>query len=117
MTIVQKIRVRDPNGVDLTVFELETRRFLRRARRMILDTGELVHEVGGSLVIADTGEQLTRRCLQASTSVPFGWKADISPPCRTNDNALAAQRGSTKKVREKQLDRRIFRSLMTCNPE
>ena len=60
MAIVGKIRVRDPNGVDLTVFELERRRFLSRARQMKLDSGEIVQEIGGKLIVSGTGEVLTR---------------------------------------------------------
>jgi hypothetical protein len=60
MAIVGKIRVRDPNGVDLTVFELERRRFLSRVRQMKLDSCEIVQEIGGKLIVSGTGEVLTR---------------------------------------------------------
>lgn len=60
MGIVRTIPVRDANGDEFAVYELRDRRFLRKVRRMKLDTGELVHLVDGMLVVAETGEKLVR---------------------------------------------------------
>jgi hypothetical protein len=50
--------VRDGNGDEVTVYEFQDRRFLRKVCRMKLETGELVQVVGGSLVVVETGEKL-----------------------------------------------------------
>jgi len=55
---VRSISVRDGNGDEVTVYEFQDRRFLRKVRRMKLETGELVRFVDGSLVVAETGEKL-----------------------------------------------------------
>lgn len=60
MGFVRTIPVRDANGDEFTVYEFRDRRLLRKVRRMKLDTGELVHLVNGTLVIAETGEKLVR---------------------------------------------------------
>lgn len=60
MGSVRTIPVKDANGDEFTVYEFEDRRFLRKVRRMKLDTGELVTLVDGALVIAATGEKLVR---------------------------------------------------------
>jgi len=55
---VRTISVRDGNGDEVTVYEFQDRRFLRKVCRMKLETGELVQVVGGSLVVVETGEKL-----------------------------------------------------------
>jgi hypothetical protein len=50
--------VRDGNGDEVTVYEFQDRRFLRKVSRMKLETGELVQLVAGSLVVVKTGERL-----------------------------------------------------------
>lgn len=55
---VRTISVRDGNGDEVTVYEFQDRRFLRKVRRMKLETGELVQLVAGSLVVVKTGEKL-----------------------------------------------------------
>lgn len=57
---MRTIAVRDTDGVDLTLYVFEDRRFFTRTRRMKLDTGELVEERSGLLVVVNTGETLTR---------------------------------------------------------
>lgn len=60
MTYVGSIRVRDANGIDLALHEFRDRVFLRKVRRMKLETGEIVQEVEGQLIIVGTGEKLER---------------------------------------------------------
>lgn len=60
VSYVRSIKVMDANGVDLTLFEFHERRFLRKVRRLKLETGEMVEEIGGQLVVVGTGETLTR---------------------------------------------------------
>lgn len=55
---VRTISVRDGNGDEVTVYEFHDRRFLRKVRRMKLETGELVQFVAGSFVVVETGEKL-----------------------------------------------------------
>lgn len=58
MGFVRTICVRDGNGDEVTVYEFQHRRFLRKVKRMKLETGELVQFVAGSLVVVKTGEKL-----------------------------------------------------------
>lgn len=58
MGIVRTIPVRDQNGDELTLYEFQDRRFLKRIRCLKLCTGELVQEVEGALVVVATGETL-----------------------------------------------------------
>jgi hypothetical protein len=58
--LVRTIPVIDRNGDQFTLYEFHDRRFLRKVRRMKLETGELVQEVDGALVVVGTGEQLTK---------------------------------------------------------
>jgi hypothetical protein len=58
--IVRKVPVTDRNGDELTLYEFQDRRFLRKVRRWKLCTGELVEERGDGFVIAVTGERLTK---------------------------------------------------------
>ena len=60
MGIVRTIPVTDRNGDEFTLYEFQDRRFLRKIRFLKLCTGELVQEVEGALVIATTGEKLSR---------------------------------------------------------
>lgn len=60
MTYVGSIRVRDANGIDLALHEFRDRVFLRKVRRMKLETGEIVQEIEGQLIIVGTGEKLER---------------------------------------------------------
>jgi hypothetical protein len=60
VSYVRSIRVMDANGIDLTLYEIHERRFFRKVRRLTLETGEIVREVEGRLVIVGTGEMLTR---------------------------------------------------------
>lgn len=58
--IVRKIAVRDRNGDEFTLYELQDRRRLRKVRRLKLETGELVALApDGSLVVVGRGEKLT----------------------------------------------------------
>jgi hypothetical protein len=59
VSYVGSIQVRDTNGDEFTLYEFRDRRFLRSVRRMKLETGELVQEIDGALVVAETGERLT----------------------------------------------------------
>lgn len=58
MAIVRSIPVTDRNGDQLTVYEFQDRRFLRKVRKMKLCTGEPVREFDGELVVLGTGEKL-----------------------------------------------------------
>lgn len=60
MGLVRKIPVTDRNGDQFELYEFHDRRFFRRVRRMKLETGELVQEIDGSLIIVGTGERLSR---------------------------------------------------------
>lgn len=61
MGYVRSIRVMDANGDEFILHEFQDRRFLRKVRRMKLDTGELVgHVDNDTFVIVGTGERLTR---------------------------------------------------------
>jgi len=60
VSYVGSIRVRDANGIDLSLYEFRDRHFLRRVRRMKLETGEIVREIDGELIIVGTGERLVR---------------------------------------------------------
>ncbi len=60
MTYVGSIRVRDANGIELALHEFRDRVFLRKVRRMKLETGEIVQEVGGEFIVLGTGERLER---------------------------------------------------------
>jgi hypothetical protein len=60
LNIVRTIPVRDANGDEFTLYEFQDRRFLRNVRRWKLCTGELVHEIDGTLMVALTGETLVR---------------------------------------------------------
>jgi len=59
VAIVRTIPVTDRNGDQLTVYEFQDRRFLRKVRKMKLCTGEPVREFDGELVVLGTGERLT----------------------------------------------------------
>ena len=59
MGLVRKIPVTDRNGDEFTLYEFEDRHFLRKVRRLKLETGELVELTrDGSLVIVGRGETL-----------------------------------------------------------
>jgi len=58
--LVRKIEVADRHGDQFTLYEFQDRRFLKKVRRMKLETGELVEEVDGALLVVGTGEQLVR---------------------------------------------------------
>ena len=61
MSFVRSIAVSDENGDQLTVYEFQDRRFMRKVRRMKLCTGELVQQVDESTFsIVGTGEMLSR---------------------------------------------------------
>lgn len=61
MGIVRTIPVRDANGDELTVYEFQESRFLRKVRRLKLDSGELVEVIGeNTFVVVVTGEKLVR---------------------------------------------------------
>jgi hypothetical protein len=61
VSYVRSIRVLDANGYEFILHEFHDRRFLRKVRRMKLDTGELVDHVDDdTFVIVGTGERLTR---------------------------------------------------------
>jgi hypothetical protein len=57
---VRSISVRDESGATLTLYEFQDRRLFRKIQRWKLDTGELVEERHGSLVVTRTGEKLAR---------------------------------------------------------
>jgi hypothetical protein len=52
--------VADSHGDQFTLYEFHDRRFLRKVRRMKLETGELVQERAGELVVVATGEKLAK---------------------------------------------------------
>lgn len=58
MSYVRSILVRDGRGDQVTLYEFRDRRFLRKVRRMKLDSGELVEIRNGALVVVATGETL-----------------------------------------------------------
>lgn len=60
MGFVRSISVTDRHGDAFTLYEFEDRRFLRKVRRLKLETGELVQEINGKLVVVGTGERLER---------------------------------------------------------
>jgi hypothetical protein len=55
---VRRILVRDGNGDDVVLYEFQDRRFLRKARKLKLDTGEIVKRDGAAFVVPATGEKL-----------------------------------------------------------
>jgi hypothetical protein len=59
---VRTVSVTDRNGDSFDLYEFHDRRFLRKVRRMKLETGELVEEINGELIVVATGERL---CLQS----------------------------------------------------
>lgn len=60
MRFVGSIPVKDANGVELTLYEFQGRRFFKKVRRWQLCTGETVERVGRDLVVVRTGETLVR---------------------------------------------------------
>ena len=58
MGCVRTIQVTDRNGDAFTLYEFQDRRFLKKVRRMKLETGEVVREIDGALVVVGTGETL-----------------------------------------------------------
>jgi hypothetical protein len=58
VSYVRSILVRDGRGDQVTLYEFLDRRFLRKVRRMKLDSGELVEIRDGALVVVATGERL-----------------------------------------------------------
>jgi hypothetical protein len=56
----RSILVRDANGDEFLIYEFQDRRFLKKVRSWKLDTGEMVEEKSGELVIVRTGERLVR---------------------------------------------------------
>ena len=61
MSYVRSIPVLDAQGVEIAVYEFQDKRFLRKVRRMKLDTGELVEPVDeNTFAVVGTGEKLTR---------------------------------------------------------
>lgn len=60
MGYVRSISVTDRHGDAFTLYEFQDRRFLRKVRRLKLETGELVQEIDGALVVVETGEKLER---------------------------------------------------------
>jgi len=59
VAVVRTIPVQDRNGDQLTVYEFQDRRFLKKVRRMKLCTGETVRQMDGNLYVLGTGERLT----------------------------------------------------------
>ena len=58
---VRSIPVWDENGDQLTIYEFQDLRFLRKVRRMKLCTGERVEQIHeNTFAIVGTGEKLTR---------------------------------------------------------
>jgi hypothetical protein len=55
---VREVPVRDANGDELTLYEIQDRRFLSKIRRLKLCTGETVEAKGNELVVSRTGEKL-----------------------------------------------------------
>jgi hypothetical protein len=60
VSYVRTISVADRHGDAFTLYEFHDRRFLRKVRRLKLETGELVQEANGELVVVGTGERLVR---------------------------------------------------------
>ena len=59
VVLVRKIPVTDRHGDEFTLYEFEDRYFLRKVRRLKLETGELVElAADGSLVIVGRDETL-----------------------------------------------------------
>lgn len=66
MGIVRKIAVTDRHGDEFTLYEVQDRQFLRKVRRLKLETGELVElAADGSLVVVGSGETLMPVVTQA----------------------------------------------------
>lgn len=58
MAFVRTFPVTDRNGDQLTVYEFQDRRFLKKVRRLKLCTGETVRHIDGDLIVLGTGERL-----------------------------------------------------------
>jgi hypothetical protein len=58
VSYVRSIPVRDSNGDELILYEFQDRRFLRKVRRLKLDSGEFVQAVGDAFIVPATGEHL-----------------------------------------------------------
>ena len=58
MSYVKSIPVTDGRGAEVIVYEFHDRRFLRKVRRLKLDTGELVETHDDGFVVVATGERL-----------------------------------------------------------
>ena len=56
---MRKFSVRDRNGDQLTVYEFQDQRYLKKVRRLTLCTGEPVKIMNDELVVIGTGERLT----------------------------------------------------------
>lgn len=60
MSGVRKIPVIDANGDELIVYEFQDRRFIRKVRRWVLDTGEPVRPHLDDAFVLPSGELLRR---------------------------------------------------------
>ncbi len=58
MSKVREIPVRDANGDELTLYEIQDHRYFSKVRRLKLCTGETVEAKGDELVVSGTGEKL-----------------------------------------------------------
>lgn len=58
MAFVRSYPVKDQNGDQLTLYEFQERRFVRKVRRLKLCTGETVQRFGDDLIVIGTGERL-----------------------------------------------------------
>ena len=72
MAFVRMYPVKDRNGDQLTLYEFQDRRFVRKVRRLKLCSGETVQRCGKDLVVIGTGErlELVDACLQRAAAVP-----------------------------------------------
>jgi hypothetical protein len=58
VSYVKSIPVTDARGDEVTIHEFHDRRFLKKVRRLKLDTGELVEERSDGFLVVGTGERL-----------------------------------------------------------
>ena len=58
VAFVREYPVTDRNGDQLTLYEFQDRRFIKKVRRLKLCSGEAVQRIGKELVVIATGERL-----------------------------------------------------------
>jgi hypothetical protein len=72
VAFVRMYPVTDRNGDQLTLYEFQDRRFVRKVRRLKLCSGETVQKCGKELVVIGTGErlELVDACLPPAATAP-----------------------------------------------